>query len=55
MTFIVPEEIEAYAAAHTSPPTELLQRLAEETRANPRSSSAKLRFAVRGPSATDLG
>ena len=33
MSFIVPEEIEAYAEAHTSPPGELLQRLAKETRA----------------------
>jgi predicted O-methyltransferase YrrM len=32
MSFIVPEEIEAYAAAHTMPPTDLLRRLAEETR-----------------------
>jgi caffeoyl-CoA O-methyltransferase len=32
MAFIVPEEIERYAADHTSPPTELLARLAEETR-----------------------
>jgi len=32
MTFVVPDEIEAYAAAHTTPPTELLGRLAEETR-----------------------
>jgi caffeoyl-CoA O-methyltransferase len=31
---IVPDEIEGYAAAHTTPPTELLQELAEETRAN---------------------
>jgi caffeoyl-CoA O-methyltransferase len=34
VSFIVPEEIEGYAAAHTTPPTELLQELAEETRAN---------------------
>jgi caffeoyl-CoA O-methyltransferase len=34
---IVPEEIEAYAEAHTTPPAELLRRLAEETRANLRS------------------
>jgi predicted O-methyltransferase YrrM len=33
MSFIVPEEIEAYAAAHTTPPDELLAELAEETRA----------------------
>ena len=33
MSFIVPEEIEAYAEAHTTAPTELLRRLAEETRA----------------------
>ncbi len=31
---IVPDEIEAYAAAHTTPPLELLQELADETRAN---------------------
>jgi caffeoyl-CoA O-methyltransferase len=37
VSFIVPEEIDAYASAHTTPPTELLQRLAEETRANLRS------------------
>jgi caffeoyl-CoA O-methyltransferase len=30
---IVPDEIEEYAAAHTRPPPELLQQLAEETRA----------------------
>jgi caffeoyl-CoA O-methyltransferase len=30
---IVPEEIEEYAAAHTTPPPELLQELAAETRA----------------------
>jgi caffeoyl-CoA O-methyltransferase len=30
---IVTDEIEEYAAAHTTPPTELLQELAEETRA----------------------
>ena len=34
---IVPDEIEDYAAAHTTPPTELLHELAEETRANLRS------------------
>ena len=33
MAFIVPEEIEAYAEAHTTPPTELLAELAEETKA----------------------
>ena len=33
MSFIVPEEIEAYAAAHTTPPEELLAELAEETKA----------------------
>jgi caffeoyl-CoA O-methyltransferase len=33
VSFIVPEEIEAYAEAHTSPHDELLQRLAAETRA----------------------
>jgi predicted O-methyltransferase YrrM len=32
MSFIVPEEIEQYAGAHTSAPTELLRRLAEETK-----------------------
>ena len=30
---IVPDEIEEYAAAHTTPPTELLRELAEETHA----------------------
>ena len=30
---IVPDEIDDYAAAHTTPPVELLQELAEETRA----------------------
>ena len=30
---IVPDEIDGYAAAHTTPPTELLQALADETRA----------------------
>jgi len=30
---IVPDEIDAYAGAHTSPPTELLAELAEETKA----------------------
>lgn len=33
MSFIVPEEIEAYAEAHTTPPTPLLAELAEETKA----------------------
>jgi caffeoyl-CoA O-methyltransferase len=33
MSFIVPEDIEAYAEAHTSPHAELLARLAAETRA----------------------
>lgn len=33
MTFVVPEEIDAYAAGHTTPPTDLLARLADETRA----------------------
>jgi caffeoyl-CoA O-methyltransferase len=33
VSFIVPEEIEAYAEAHTSAHGELLKRLAEETRA----------------------
>jgi caffeoyl-CoA O-methyltransferase len=37
MTSIVPDEIEAYAEAHTSAPTDLLRRLAEETRATLRS------------------
>jgi caffeoyl-CoA O-methyltransferase len=37
MTFIVAAEIEAYAEAHTSAPTDLLRRLAEETRATLRS------------------
>jgi caffeoyl-CoA O-methyltransferase len=37
VTFIVPDEIEAYAEAHTTPPGELLARLAEETRATLRS------------------
>jgi caffeoyl-CoA O-methyltransferase len=31
---IVPDAIEAYAEAHTTPPDELLERLAEETRAS---------------------
>jgi caffeoyl-CoA O-methyltransferase len=33
MTFIVPEDLERYAEEHTSPHPELLQRLAEETKA----------------------
>jgi caffeoyl-CoA O-methyltransferase len=33
VSFIVPEEIEGYAEAHTTPPTELLAELAEETKA----------------------
>jgi len=33
MSFIVPEEIEGYAEAHTTPPDELLAELAEETKA----------------------
>jgi caffeoyl-CoA O-methyltransferase len=33
VSFIVPEDIEAYAEAHTTPHVELLGRLAEETRA----------------------
>ena len=33
MAFIVSDEIEQYAAEHATPPTELLARLAEETRA----------------------
>jgi caffeoyl-CoA O-methyltransferase len=33
LTYIVPEEVEGYAQAHTTPPSELLQRLAEETKA----------------------
>jgi caffeoyl-CoA O-methyltransferase len=37
VSFIVPEEIEAYAAAHTTPPEELLAELAEETKATLRS------------------
>jgi caffeoyl-CoA O-methyltransferase len=37
MSFIVPEEIEAYAAAHTTPPDGLLAELAEETKATLRS------------------
>jgi caffeoyl-CoA O-methyltransferase len=33
MSFIVPEEIEGYAEAHTTPPPELLAELADETKA----------------------
>jgi caffeoyl-CoA O-methyltransferase len=33
VSFIVPEEIEGYAEAHTTPPSELLAELAEETKA----------------------
>ena len=33
MSFVVSEDIEAYAAAHTTPPEALLAELAEETRA----------------------
>jgi predicted O-methyltransferase YrrM len=33
MTDVLPDEIDAYAAAHTTRPTELLARLAEETEA----------------------
>ena len=33
MSFIVPEDIERYAEAHTTPDPQLLQRLAEETKA----------------------
>jgi caffeoyl-CoA O-methyltransferase len=33
MSFIVDEKLEAYAEAHTTPPGELLARLAEETKA----------------------
>ena len=32
MSYVVPDEIDAYAAGHTTPPTDLLARLAEETR-----------------------
>jgi caffeoyl-CoA O-methyltransferase len=32
VSFIVPEEIEAYSAAHTTPPDDLLAELAEETK-----------------------
>jgi caffeoyl-CoA O-methyltransferase len=34
---VVPEHLESYTDAHTTPPPELLQELAEETRANLRS------------------
>jgi predicted O-methyltransferase YrrM len=37
VSFIVPEEIDDYAAAHTTPPPEHLKELAEETRATLRS------------------
>jgi caffeoyl-CoA O-methyltransferase len=37
MSFIVPEDIEGYAEAHTTQPAELLGRLAEETRETLRS------------------
>ena len=33
MSFIVPEEIEQYSEEHTTPPDDLLHRLADETRA----------------------
>jgi caffeoyl-CoA O-methyltransferase len=33
MSFIVPEEIERYVEEHTTPPDDLLRRLADETRA----------------------
>jgi caffeoyl-CoA O-methyltransferase len=32
MTYVLPDEIDAYAVAHTTRPTELLARLAKETR-----------------------
>jgi predicted O-methyltransferase YrrM len=32
MSYVVPDEIDAYAAGHTTPPADLLARLAEETR-----------------------
>jgi caffeoyl-CoA O-methyltransferase len=32
MTYVVPDEIDTYAEGHTTPPTDLLARLAEETR-----------------------
>jgi caffeoyl-CoA O-methyltransferase len=37
VSFVVPEEIEAYAERHTTPPVELLAALAEETKATLRS------------------
>jgi caffeoyl-CoA O-methyltransferase len=37
MAFVVPEQIERYAEAHTTPPTALLAELAEETHASLRS------------------
>jgi caffeoyl-CoA O-methyltransferase len=37
VSFIVPEEIERYAEAHSTPPSDLLARLADETRATLRS------------------
>jgi caffeoyl-CoA O-methyltransferase len=37
MAFVVPEELERYAEAHTTPPPEALRELAEETRATLRS------------------
>jgi caffeoyl-CoA O-methyltransferase len=37
VSFVVADELEAYAEAHTSAPDQLLQRLAEETRATLRS------------------
>ena len=37
MSFIVPEDVERYAEEHTTPPTELLVALAQETRATLRS------------------
>ena len=33
MTYVLPDEIDAYAGEHTTAPTDLLARLAEETRA----------------------
>jgi caffeoyl-CoA O-methyltransferase len=32
MSYVVPDEIDTYAEGHTTPPTDLLARLAEETR-----------------------
>ena len=37
MSFIVPEDVEGYAQAHTTEPSELLRRLADETRETLRS------------------